>query len=212
MTSGRPQTNQPLYAAGAGLEDASAVMILLHGRGATAADILSLSADLEQPGLAFLAPQAEGYTWYPERFTAPLEQNEPYLTSALSLVDEIVKTVERGGIPAEHIFVGGFSQGACLAIEYVICHPRRYGGLLGFSGGYIGPLDMRRQPEAAGDLKGTPVFLGCSDADPHIPLKRVQETRALLQAMGAQVVEMIYPGMGHTINEDEITRAREMLG
>lgn len=202
-------TDQPIYAAGAALEEASAAMILLHGRGATAADILSLSAELDRPGLAFVAPQAEGYAWYPNRFLAPVEQNEPYLSSALNLVDEIVKTVEARGISAERVFIGGFSQGACLAIEYVIRHPRRYGGLLGFSGGYIGPPGPERQPE--GDLKGTPVFLGCSDADPHIPLERVKETSALLQAMGAEVIEKIYPHMGHTINEDEIATARDLI-
>ena len=132
--SSNPHTGAPIYAAGAALEEASAAMILLHGRGATAADILSLSGELERPGLAFVAPQAEGYVWYPNRFIAPVEQNEPYLSSALNLVDEILKIIEARGIPAERIFIGGFSQGACLAIEYVIRHPRRYGGLLGFSG------------------------------------------------------------------------------
>lgn len=204
-----PHQNQPVLAAGPDLEDARAVLILLHGRGASAQDILSVSSYLTQPGLAFLAPQAEGYTWYPNRFIAPLEQNEPYLSGALSVVDDTLQQVQAHGIPGEKIFLGGFSQGACLATEYVIRNPRRYGGLLVFSGGYIGPLNVPRQP--TGDLQGMPVFLGCSDPDPHIPLQRVQETTALLRAMGAQVTEKIYPDMGHTIIEDEIDQARQLL-
>jgi predicted esterase len=204
-----PHANQPVYAAGEKLDEASAVMILLHGRGATAQDILSLSTYLAQRGLAFLAPQANDYVWYPNRFIAPIEQNEPYLSSALSLITEIIDKVEASGISSEKIFVGGFSQGACLACEYVIRNPKRYGGLLAFSGGYIGPLKMERQPN--GDLNGTPAFLGCSDIDPHIPLQRVQETASLLKEMGAKVTEKIYPGMGHTINDDEIDMAKAII-
>jgi predicted esterase len=201
--------DQPVYSAGAKLEDASAAMILLHGRGAGAQDILSLSTYLDQPKLAFLAPQAEGYTWYPNRFIFPLEQNEPYLSSALKTIEKIVNEVEAHGIPVDKIFIGGFSQGACLASEYVIRNPKRYGGLIAFSGGYIGPLNMQRSP--SGDLGGMPAFLGCSDIDPHIPLQRVKETSALLSAMGARVTEKIYPDMGHTVNEDEIQGAKEII-
>lgn len=204
-----PHENSPVYGAGAKLEDASAAMILLHGRGATAEDILYLSAHLTQPGLAFLAPQAEGFTWYPNRFILPLEQNEPYLSSALTRVDGIVQMVEAHGIPPEKIFLGGFSQGACLAAEYVIRNPKRYGGLLVFSGGYIGPMNGAR--ESSGQLHGMPAFIGCSDIDPHIPLQRVRETTSLLRAMGAQVTEKIYPNMGHTIIDDEIETARTIL-
>lgn len=204
-----PHLTQPVYSTGPGLDDASAVLILLHGRGATAEDILSLSTHLDFPKISFLAPQAEGYTWYPNRFIVPIEQNEPYLSAALSKVDAIVKEVEAHNIPAEKIFIGGFSQGACLASEYVIRNPRCYGGLLVFSGGYIGPLDMERQPN--GDLAGMSAFLGCSNMDPHIPLQRVKETTKLLQAMGATVTEKIYPNMGHTIIEDEIEQARQLI-
>lgn len=204
-----PHQPQPVYSTGAKLEEASAALILLHGRGATADDILSLSLYLDFPQLAYLAPQAEGYTWYPNRFILPVEQNEPYLSAALFRVDDIVKEVEANSIPVERIFLGGFSQGACLASEYVIRNPRRYGGLLIFSGGYIGPLNMQRQP--TGDLHGMPAFLGCSDMDPHIPLQRVKETTALLEAMGAQVTEKVYPNMGHTIIEDEIEQARQII-
>lgn len=201
--------DQPVLSAGVKLDAASAAMILLHGRGATAEDILTLSTHLNQPGLAFLAPQAEGYTWYPNRFIFPLEQNEPYLSAALTKIGEIIRQIESHGIPVEKIFIGGFSQGACLAIEYVIRNPRRYGALIAFTGGYIGPLNLQRHPE--GDLNGIPVFLGCSDVDPHIPLQRVHETTALLQAMGADVTEKIYPQMEHTIVEDELKLANNML-
>jgi len=191
------------------LDDASAVMILLHGRGASAEDILSLSTHLDYPGFAFLAPQAEGYTWYPNRFIFPVEHNEPYLSDALKVIESLVKQAEAQGIPTQKIFFGGFSQGACLASEYVIRNPKRYGGLIVFSGGYIGPLNMQRQPE--GGLRGMPAFLGCSDVDPHIPLQRVKETTSLLTAMGARVTEKIYLNMGHTINDDEIQRARVVI-
>ena len=204
-----PHLTQPVYSTGPNLEDASAALILLHGRGATADDILSLSTYLDFPQLAYLAPQAEGYTWYPNRFIFPIEQNEPYLSAALTKIDTIVKEVEAHDIPTEKIFIGGFSQGACLASEYVIRNPRRYGGLLVFSGGYIGPLNTRRQP--SGDLNGMPAFLGCSDTDPHIPVQRVNETTSLLKVMGAKVTEKIYANMGHTIIQDEIEFARELI-
>jgi predicted esterase len=204
-----PHQNGPVLTAGADLELARTALILLHGRGARAQDILSLSSDLSKPGLAFLAPQAEGFTWYPERFIAPLEQNEPYLSGALAVVGNILQQVQAHGIPTERIFLGGFSQGACLATEYVVRNPLRYGGLLVFSGGYIGPLNEPRQP--GGDLQGTPVFLGCSDPDPHTPLQRVRETTSLLRSMGARVTEEIYPNMGHTIIQAEIDRAAELI-
>ena len=204
-----PHQNQPVYAAGENMETATAVAILLHGRGVGADDILSLSSYLTQPGLAFLAPQAEGYTWYPNRFIFPVEKNEPHLSAALGIVDNLVKHVEGLGIPSEKIFLGGFSQGACLASEYVIRNPRKYGGLFVFSGGYIGAEAGTRQAE--GDLQGTPVLIGCSDIDPHIPLQRVKDTTALLQLMGAEVTEKIYQNMGHSINDEEIKLARTVI-
>jgi len=204
-----PHENSPVYAAGVKLDEASAALILLHGRGASAEDILTLSTDLTQPGLVFLAPQADDSTWYPNRFIVPIEQNEPYLSGALSLVNKIVQHVTESGISTDKIFIGGFSQGACLAGEYVIRNPKKYGGLLVFSGGYIGPLNIPRQPN--GELDNMPAFLGCSNIDPHIPLQRVKETTSLLRAMGAQVTEKIYPNMGHTIIDDEIELASELL-
>jgi len=145
-----PHENSQLHYAGKKLEEASAALILLHGRGASATDIISLSTVLTLPEFAFLAPQADDYTWYPNRFISPIEQNEPYLSSALNLVDKIVVQVTDAGISTEKIFLGGFSQGACLASEYVIRNPKKYGGLLVFSGGYIGSLNIQRQP--TGDL------------------------------------------------------------
>jgi predicted esterase len=204
-----PHATTPVYGAGAKLEDASAAMILLHGRGATAEDILSLSTHLDFPGVAYLAPQADGYTWYPNRFIFPVEVNEPYLSAALNKVDSLVKQLEVRGIPTDRVFIGGFSQGACLASEYVIRNPKTYGGLLVFSGGYIGQMGLKR--EVNGDLGGMPAFLGCSDMDPHIPLQRVRETASLLEAMGADVTERIYPNMGHTINEEEIELAKALM-
>lgn len=204
-----PHASQPVYSTGTGLDEASAVMILLHGRGADAGDILSLSQYLDFPGLVYFAPQAQDYTWYPNRFIFPLEQNEPYLSGALAKIESIVKSAESKGIPSDKIFLGGFSQGACLASEYVIRNPKRYGGLFVFSGGYIGPLNEDR--ELSGQLDDTPVFIGCSDIDPHIPLQRVQETTSLLRAMGANVTERIYPGMGHLINDDELETARTIM-
>lgn len=204
-----PHENSPVLSAGAKLEEASAAMILVHGRGASAQDILTLMPYLNFPGVVYLAPQAEGSTWYPNRFIFPVEQNEPYLSAALAKVDGLVRRVEERGIPTEKIFIGGFSQGACLASEYVIRNPRKYGGLLAFSGGYIGPLGQART--AAGNLDGMPAFVGCSNIDPHIPLQRVQETTALLTTMGASVTERIYPGMEHTIVDDEIDLARGLI-
>lgn len=204
-----PHENSPVYAAGEKLQNSKAAMILVHGRGASAQDILALVPHLDFPSVAYLAPQAEGFTWYPNRFIFPVEQNEPYLSAALAKVDRLVKQVEASGIPSERIFIGGFSQGACLASEYAIRNPRQYGGLLVFSGGYIGPIGSAR--EANGNLEGTPVFIGCSDVDPHIPIQRVQETSGLLRAMGAEVTERIYPGMDHTINDEEIELARQLI-
>jgi len=182
-------------------------LILLHGRGASADDMLGLAQAFSLPAdLAVQAPQASGYVWYPQRFIAPADQNEPYLSSALQRVDEVIGLTQ---IPAENIIIGGFSQGACLAAEYVIRSGRRWGGLLVFSGGFIGELGKARQP--IGRLDGTPVFLGCSDMDPHIPLSRVEETARLLEDMGAAVTKRIYPGMGHTINQDEITLAQQII-
>ena len=200
---------EALYRAGAPLAEARAAVILLHGRGATAHDILTLAAELDEPHVAFLAPQAAGNSWYPYSFLQPIERNEPELSSALHGVAGLVAAVEAAGIPAARIVLGGFSQGACLAAEFVARHARRYGGLLVLSGGVIGPPDMPRT--YAGSLDGMPVLVGCSDVDAHIPLSRVQETADVLRALGGDVTLQVYAGMGHIINQDEIERARALV-
>jgi len=200
---------QPIALAGQALEQAQAALILLHGRGADAPSILLLAEELYHQAYAYLAPQAAGNSWYPYTFLAPVERNEPWLSSALARVGAVVALVEAAGIPAERIVLGGFSQGACLASEFMARNARRYGGLLAFSGGLIGPLGTPRA--YTGSLGGTPVFLGCSDVDAHIPKSRVEETAAVLEGLDAQVTLRLYPGMGHTINADEITQARGLL-
>lgn len=204
-----PHENQPVLRAGQPLSEARAAVILVHGRGATAENILELADYLPHPSLAYLAPQAAGNTWYPYSFLMPMEQNEPYLSSALARLAALLAEVERAGIPAERVVLAGFSQGACLASEFVARQARRYGGLLAFSGGLIGPPGTPRT--YAGALDGTPVFLGCSDVDPHIPLARVNETAEVLTRLGAVVDKRIYPRLGHTINQDEIEAAAALV-
>lgn len=209
MSEATLHQGQSLLTAGKPLADAKAVMILIHGRGATARDILSLATHLADPDYAYLAPQAANQTWYPYRFLEPTARNEPWLSSALQRVGELVQQAEGAGIPAARIVLAGFSQGACLASEFAARNARRYGGLLVFSGGLIGPPGAPRA--YAGSLDGTPVFVGCSDFDPHIPLERVQETADVLERLGAQVTLRIYPNMGHTIIEDELEEARGII-
>ena len=204
-----PHENQPILRAGRPLAEAQAALILVHGRGATAASILELADYLPHPAVAYLAPQAAGNTWYPYSFLMPMEQNEPHLSSALARLASLLGDVERAGIPAERVVLAGFSQGACLASEFVARHAQRYGGLLVFSGGLIGPPGTPRAYE--GTLAGTPVFLGCSDVDPHIPLARVNETAEVLARLGAAVDKRIYPRFGHTINQDEIDAAAALV-
>ena len=204
-----PHQGLPLAAAGKPLAEARGAVILIHGRGASAESILELAAYLPQPDLAWLAPQAADSTWYPYSFLAPLEKNEPYLSSALARVAEVVALAEAAGLPPERIFLGGFSQGACLASEFVARNARRYGGLIAFSGGLIGPDGTPR--DYAGSLSGMPVFIGCSDVDPHIPVGRGRETAAVLARLGATVDSRIYPRMGHTINQDEMDAAAALL-
>ena len=205
-TSKALHQNAYIFVKGRQLDEAGAAMILLHGRGASARDILGVADELNHPEMAYLAPQAANAVWYPYRFLAPLEQNEPWLSSALGLVGDLVKRVESAGIRAEKIIIGGFSQGACLAAEFVARNARRYGGLLVFSGGLIGPPGTKFTYK--GNLQATPVFIGCDDRDQHIPVERVEETAAALGALGANVNAKIYPGMGHTILQDEIKEAR----
>jgi len=204
-----PHQGQPVLAAGEPLERARAAMVLVHGRGATAEDILTLAAELDQPGFIYLAPQAANNTWYPYSFLAPIERNEPYLSSALAMLDHVLAHIAAAGIPAERTILLGFSQGACLATEFVARNARRYGGLVGLSGGLIGPDSTAR--DYPGALDGTPVFLGCSDVDPHIPAARVQHSAEVLRRLGGDVTARLYPGMGHTMNEDEIEAVRRIM-
>jgi predicted esterase len=208
-TSQGPHQGQPVLTAGELLERASAAMILVHGRGATAESILTLVPELVQPGFAYLAPQAAGDSWYPNPFMTPIAGNEPWLSSALLVVEEVLGRVAAAGVPAERTILLGFSQGACLAVEYAARHARRYGGVVGLSGGLIGPDGTPR--DYAGSLAGTPVFLGCSDVDFHIPKERVQHTAEVLQRLGGDVTMRLYPGMGHTVNQDELDFVRNMM-
>ncbi|MGO8949982.1 MAG: alpha/beta hydrolase [Ktedonobacterales bacterium] len=209
LRDGGPHARQPILAAGEPLPTARAVMLMLHGRGASAEDILSLASELGQPGFAYLAPQAAGFAWYPNSFLAPLPSNEPFLSSALLLIENVLTQVESAGIPAERTVLLGFSQGACLGVEYVVRHARRYGAVVGLSGGLIGPEGtVWNYP---GSLAGTPVFLGCSDSDMHVPKSRVDLTQAVLDRMDGHVTERIYPHLGHTVNQDEIDFVRELL-
>lgn len=208
-----------MYSAGTPLSEAVGAIILLHGRGATAQSILALVPELDGASFFYVAPQASGNTWYPHSFLAPVEQNEPYLSSALALVESILDRLEVAGMPAERTLFLGFSQGACLASEYVARHPHRYGGLAVLSGGLIGrargpqtAADAPNSFEYDGSLGGTPVFLGCSDVDPHIPRERVEKTAGILRDLGGEVTMQLYPGMGHTVNEDEIDHVRALLG
>jgi predicted esterase len=188
---------------------AQAALLLLHGRGGSASDMLRLAEALALPELHCRAPEAPTRSWYPHSFLAPLAANEPALSQALGLVDAALNGLAADGFPAERVVILGFSQGACLACEYVARHARRYGGLVALSGGLIGPPGTPRA--YPGGLAGTPAFLGCSDVDPHIPLARVRETTQVLLALGAAVTERIYPGFGHGINEDEIREVRILL-
>ena len=198
-----------LLAAGAPLTRARAAAIMLHGRGGSAEDILSLGAEFDQHDIAYLAPQAENHAWYPYSFLAPLEENEPHLSDALATVGAAFAELVREGYPPERVALIGFSQGGCLALEYVARNAKRYGAVAGLSAGLIGPPGPPR--DHAGSLAGTPVFLGCSDVDAHIPLTRVRESRDVFEKLGAQVTERIYPGMGHTVNADEIGHVRNLL-
>jgi len=204
-----PHRGQPILRAGKPINEASAAMILLHGRGATAENILQLASELPHPEMVYLAPQAFRNSWYPYSFLSPLEQNEPDLSSALGVLGELINYIEQAGIPADKLIIGGFSQGACLSAEFAARHPQRYGGVLVFSGGLIGPPDISRTYE--GSLANSPIFLGCSDIDFHIPKERVQESTTIFKQMGANVTERIYPNMGHTINFDEIEQAQQIV-
>jgi predicted esterase len=184
-------------------------IILVHGRGGSAEDLLGLAEQLRLEDVLYLAPQAAGQTWYPFSFLMPIDRNEPGLTSGLKKISSLVDALGSEGMSPERIGLLGFSQGACLSLEYAARHARRYAAVIGLSGGVIGPPGTPR--DYAGSLEGTPVFLGCSDIDPHIPVERVQESADVFRRLNAVVDERIYPGMGHIVNEDELAAVRALL-
>ena len=205
-----PHQDEKVEVAGVPAGEAEAAMIMIHGRGASAVSILELMNELEDPvKLALRAPQASGFTWYPYSFLAPTYQNEPGLSSGLQAIYDIIAELGANGITKDKIFILGFSQGACLASEFVARHPEKYAGLIALSGGLIGDKVVKENYK--GNLHGTPVFMGCSDVDPHIPKRRVDESAEIFSQLGADVTKKIYTGMGHTVNEDELRHIEEML-
>lgn len=204
-----PHQELPQAEHGASLSAAKAAMIMVHGRGATAQSMFPLADEFAQPDFYYAAPQAENHTWYPHSFLAPKEQNKPGISSGIQALYDVLKNITAAGIPAEKIILLGFSQGACLATEFAARHPHKLGGVVAFSGGLIGPdIDVSNY---TGSMKQTPVFLGCSDVDPHIPKERVDETENVFEKLNAAVNKKIYRGMGHTVNEDEIKTVRGMM-
>jgi predicted esterase len=213
MSALDPHGEVPVLQTGAALEVADGVVILLHGRGGSANDILSLKEAMEPElngrKLCWLAPEAAGRTWYPTSFLAPREENEPYLSSALARVSALVALAVEAGIGTERIVIGGFSQGACLSTEFVASHPARYAGLIAFTGGLIGPPGMSF--EHSGDLAGTPVLLLSGDPDPHVPWTRIEESAKVLGAMGAEITLKRYPGRPHTVSPEEVMLGKLLL-
>jgi phospholipase/carboxylesterase len=204
-----PHQGQPVRTAGVPLGGAKAAMVMVHGRGATAESILTLVPALDVDGFAFLAPQASGNTWYPNSFLAPIPSNEPGISSGLQAIADVIARINDAGIPLDRVMLLGFSQGACLSVEYAARHAARYGGIACLSGGLIGPDSTPRN--YTGSFDGTPAFLGCSDVDNHVPALRVTESAAVLRRMGADVTMKLYPGMGHLVNEDEIAAVAAMM-
>jgi predicted esterase len=204
-----PHGNQPVLRHGPGARHARLGVVLVHGRGGSAEDVLALASELRLDDVLYVAPQAADYTWYPYSFLAAMERNEPGLTSGLNRIASLIDTLRHEGLSPERVGLLGFSQGACLSLEYAARYARRYAAVIGLSGGVIGPPGTPRAYE--GSLDGTPVFLGCSDIDPHIPLERVNETADVFRTLGAVVDKRIYPGMGHVVNEEELAAARALL-
>jgi phospholipase/carboxylesterase len=198
-----------IVTSGPDLSKASKVLIMVHGRGGSADDILSLANFLNVKDYALLAPEASGNSWYPYAFIAPPEQNEPWLTAALSLLSNVVNDVRQEMIPDENIYFLGFSQGACLLLEFLARNATRFGGIAAFSGGLIG--DRVYAENYHGDFKKMPIFIGSSDPDPHIPVKRVDASKKIFEEMNANVAVEIYPGMGHTISQAEIDQANKFI-
>jgi phospholipase/carboxylesterase/glyoxalase family protein len=204
-----PHRGKPVLTAGPGIAEARAAMIMLHGRGASANDIIGIAQVIDRPDIACLAPEAAGFSWYPRPFMEPIENNQPHLASALLMIAGLIARCNAAGLPPNRVALLGFSQGACLSLEFAARSPRRYAGIFTLSGGLVG--GSIGPENYSGSLDGTPVFLGCSDDDPYIPLIRVQESTAVMAALGADTNERIYAGMGHVINEDEIGHVQGVL-
>jgi phospholipase/carboxylesterase len=204
-----PHAASPVLVAGTDLLEARAAVVLVHGRGASAEDILGFARPLASPGVAFLAPQAADHTWYPERFLAPFAANEPWLSSALARLEAVRARIHEAAIPDERILWFGFSQGACLASEFVARHPRRWAGLVAAVGGRIGPPGTPF--DDAGDLARTPVYLGCGDPDPHIPFARVEESAAAFTHQNGDVTLRRYAGFPHSVHPEAVSFARRLL-
>jgi predicted esterase len=208
-SSDHPHDGGAVLQRGAQLAGARLAIILVHGRGDSAGGILGLVDAFDAPDVAWLAPEASGHTWYPYSFLSPIAHNEPGISSGLRVIESLVARLAAAAIPPERVVLMGFSQGACLAQEFAARHARRYHAIVGLSGGLIGPAGTPR--DYSGSFEGTPVFLGCSDIDPHIPLERVHESALVFKRMGAVVDERIYPRMGHTVNDDEIAAVQKLL-
>ena len=191
------------------LGEGQRVLVMIHGRGGTAEDILSLAPELDVRDFTWIAPKAMNNTWYPYSFMAPQAQNEPWLSSAISALDDVIKEIKASGIPQQSIFFLGFSQGACLTLEYVTRNAGKWGGVVAFTGGLIG--DKIQPDNYKGDFGGTPVFIGTSNPDPHVPVERVYATANIMRDMNANVTEKVYLNMGHTINRDEIDQANKLV-
>lgn len=197
-----PHADGPLVTAGAPAGATEVAVVLLHGRGATASGTVRLAEPLYRHGVTVYAPGADRSRWYPYSFLAPVERNEPHLSSALRRVEAVVERAT-GTLPTDRVVVGGFSQGACLAAEFAVRHPRRYGGVFVLSGGLVGPDDRLDDPPFEGSLAGTPVFLGCGDADEHVPVERIRRTAEVIRTLDGDVTERVYEGLSHEINDDE---------
>jgi phospholipase/carboxylesterase len=204
-----PHGGQPIVTMGRPLGEGRIVMIMTHGRGAAPKNILDLVPALQHPDVTYLAPAASGGTWYPLSFMAPIEQNEPGITSGIAVVHALIADAVAHGVPSGRIVLLGFSQGACLMVTAAHRRPARYGGVIVYSGGLIGPPGTSWPSE--GSFHSTPVFFGCSDNDAHVPEERVRASAAVLERMGAAVTTRIYPGMGHLVNEAEMAFTRELL-
>lgn len=204
-----PHQGQPVIFAGEDLKRAKVAMVMVHGRGASANDILTLVPELNQPGFAHVAPQASGNSWYPHSFLAPMSRNEPGLSSGLQTIADLLEQLKDEGFPPERVMLLGFSQGGCLTLEFAARNAQRYGGVIGLSAGLIGPDGIPR--DYSGSMNGTPIFLGCDDHDLHIPENRVHETTAVFRKLDGEVTERLYSNMGHTVNRDEINFVRGMM-